>query len=214
MEKIFKYEKDLVDAFIKNYFNQKNKVTLRELPIRWGNIDIVCIEGNRILPFSREQIEVLSKPSNAKIFMRTKKNRPISKTVLFNGLGISKSTFDSCLSFMCSLDLISTIDNKNYIRNVDYTFPKVKIIGYEAKLTDYNKSLYQACINKNYVDYSYIVFPMNVAKKIAENYFEVLKEHNIGLIGATETKTKILIKAQRNKDIKQYIKLMTLLQSV
>ena len=43
MEKLFRYEKDLVDTFITNYFDKKNKISLRELPIRWGNIDIAFI---------------------------------------------------------------------------------------------------------------------------------------------------------------------------
>ena len=102
--------------------------------------------------------------------------------------------------------------NRNYIRGIDYEFPKVKIYGYEAKLNDYNKAFYQACINKSYVDYSYMVFPMDVANKIKEIYFSILKENNIGLIGVDKKNSKILIKASKNKNIKSYIKLMTLMQ--
>lgn len=212
MKTIFNYEKNLVDSFITNYFDEKNNLTLRELPIRWGNIDIVYILGNKKVPFNLKQIEALSKPSNAKIFMRIKKNRPISKKTLFNDLGLSKNTFDNCVHKLISLNLIYKDINGNYIRGIDYEFPKVKIYGYEAKLIDYNKAFYQACINKSYVDYSYMVFPMDVANKIKKIYFSILKENNIGLIGVDKKNSKILIKASKNKNIKSYIKLMTLMQ--
>ena len=57
MEKLFRYEKDLVDTFITNYFDKKNKISLKELPIRWGNIDIAFILGNKKVPFNSKQIE-------------------------------------------------------------------------------------------------------------------------------------------------------------
>lgn len=212
MEKLFRYEKDLVDTFITNYFDKKNKISLRELPIRWGNIDIAFILGNKKVPFNSKQIEALLKPSNAKIFMKIKKNRPISEKALFNDLGISKNTFFNCIHTLISLNLIVKDEKDNYIRNIDYEFPKVKIFGYEAKLTDYNKAFYQACINKNYVDYSYIVFPMDVAIKIKEIHSDILEENNIGLIGVDRKKSKILIKATKNQKIKSYIKFITLMQ--
>ena len=164
------------------------------------------------MPFNSKQIEALLKPSNAKIFMKIKKNRPISEKTLFNDLGISKNTFINCIHTLISLDLIIKDENDNYIRNIDYEFPKVKIFGYEAKLTDYNKAFYQACINKNYVDYSYIVFPMDIAMKIKEIHYSILEENNIGLIGVDKKKSKILIKASKNQNIKSYIKFITLMQ--
>lgn len=212
MERIFNYEKDLVNAFVSSYFDKKNKIALKELPIRWGNIDIAFILGNKKVPFNSKQIEILSKPSNAKIFMKIKKNRPISEKILFNNLGLSKNTFNNCIHLLTSSKLIQQDENGNYVRFVDYTFPKVKIYGYEAKLSDYNKAFYQACINKSYVDYSYMVFPMDVAMKIKSTYFDVLLENNIGLIGVDKKHSKILIKASKNHNIKSYIKLITLMQ--
>lgn len=212
MEKLFNYEKDLVDTFITNYFDKKNKITIRELPIRWGNIDITFILGNKKVPFNKQQIEILSKTSNAKIFMKIKKNRPISEKALFNDLGISKTTFNNCIHSLIISNLIKKDENGYYIRNIDYAFPKVKIFGYEAKLIDYNKAFYQACLNKNYVDYSYMVFPLDIALKIKNSYCDVLEENNIGLIGVTKKSSKILIKASKNNNIKSYIKLITLMQ--
>ncbi len=212
MEKIFDYEKDLVETFITNYFEKKNKITLKELPIRWGNIDVAFISGNKKVPFDYKQIEILSKPSNAKIFMKIKKNRPISKKTLFNDLGISESTFNNSIRTLMSVKLITEDLNKNFVRCVDYEFPKVKIFGYEAKINDYNKAFYQACINKSYVDYSYMVFPLDVAEKIKKTYYNILIENNIGLIGVSKKSSKILIKACKNENIKSYIKLITIMQ--
>lgn len=212
MNKIFSYEEDLVNTFINSFFEKKNKLSLKELPIRWGNIDIAFIIGNKKVPFDLEQIKALSKPSNAKIFMRIKKNRPISKKTLFSELGISEVTFDNCIRTLIALKLIRKDNDDNFIRSIDYEFPRVKIYGYEAKLTDYNKAFYQSCINKNYVDYSYIVFPMNVAIKIKEIHSSTLKDNNIGLIGVDNNRYKTLIKASKNNNIKPYIKLISLMQ--
>lgn len=59
-------------------------------------------------------------------------------------------------------------ENNNYYRRLRFVFPKTNTTGYEAKLMDFNKSFYQAKSNKVYVDYSYLVFPMNIAENICE----------------------------------------------
>lgn len=208
MEKIFRYEADLVRSFKEKHFRHKQSLLIDELSIRWGNIDLVEI-NNMTLPFTNEQCKILSKPSCAKIFMRLKNNRPISKQKLFIGLGLSMSTFEKALSELSKCDLVYKRDNL-YFRNVFFVFPHVTITGYEAKLTDYHKALYQACHNKEYVDYSYMVFPLNVANTIYQKYDSIIRERNIGLIGVSNNKTQVLIRPSRTESIKPYIRLMNL----
>lgn len=212
MNNLFDYEVELVNKFIDLKFKVSSRsVTTTEVPIRWGNIDIVNIKNNYI-PFSKEQCKVLSKASNARIFLKIKKDRGISKDKLINEKGMSNSTILNCINQLIKVKLIIKKD-KLYYRNIDFTFPKIIITGYEAKLTDYNKAFFQANINKEYVDYSYIVFPMNIANKILVKYRDILIRHGIGLIGVSKTKQIRLIKAKRANNVKQYIRLANLVQT-
>ena len=208
MEKLFRYEIDLVNCFKDNFSFHKNSLLIDELKIRWGNIDLVEI-SNHSLPFTNEQCKILSKPSCAKIFIRLKNKRPISKEKLLIGLGISNSTFEKSLSELIKGGLVSK-ENNLYYRNVNFFFPNVIINGYEAKLTDYNKALYQAIANKEFVDYSYMVFPLNVANNILSKHKDTIESNDLGLVGVSKSTTITLIKPNKNSHIKPYIRLMNL----
>ena len=78
MNEKFKSESDLVDSFIIQYEKKYSGIFVKELPIRYGNIDVVRIK-NSALPFSMEQIDILSRPSAALIFTKIKNERPISR---------------------------------------------------------------------------------------------------------------------------------------
>lgn len=211
MNKIFDYEKDLVNNFKKTYFNNKYCILIDEMPIRWGNIDVVSIT-NTILPFTKAQLSVLSNPTSAKLFLKTKKNRPITEKSLIRNIGASENTCKTAIRNLLKNTLIEKKNNL-YYRAIDFTFPKVIISGYEAKLTDYNKAFFQSCLNRNYVDLSYIVFPLNIANKIFEQHKDVLIENGIGLIGTSLNKSITLLKAQKQTDIKDYLRLLNLIQS-
>lgn len=208
MDKLFRYETDLVNSFISHRSIENQHLLINEMNVRWGNIDVVEI-NNSSLPFTQEQCLLLSKPSAAKIFMRLKNNRAISKTTLFVGLGLSESTFTHTLSALVKCGLVCKTNNL-YSRNVCFNFPSVTITGYEAKLTDYNKAFYQARNNKQYVDYSYMVFPLNEAQKIYTKHHSTIEQLNIGLIGVSSTSNTTLIKPIKRDTPKPYIRLMNL----
>lgn len=211
MNNNFDYEKDLVIAFKKTFFKNKNCIILDEMPIRWGNIDVVSIT-NTILPFSKEQLELLSSPTNAKLFLKTKKNRPITEKNIIKNIGVSDNTCKSALRKLLKNNLIEKKDNL-YYRAIDFTFPKVVITGFEAKLSDYNKAFFQGCLNKNYVDLSYLVFPLDTAKKILNSHNTILNQSGIGLIGTDKNKSVVLLRARKQKNIKEYLRLIHLSQS-
>lgn len=211
MTKLFRYESDLVDTFQQNHTLNNDSIIIPELKIRWGNIDLVEI-SNAYSPFTPDQCEVLSKASCAKIFMRLKNKRPISKNTLYKGLGLSESTFSKCLGDLIKSNLVLKTNNL-YVRNIAFVFPNVIITGYEAKLSDYNKALYQATINREFVDYSYMVFPMNIANNILHKHKDLIQSLNIGLIGVEDDTNITLIKSNKNKPVKPYIRLMNLVLS-
>ncbi|NRY60865.1 hypothetical protein [Clostridium beijerinckii] len=209
MNRYFKYEKTLVDNFIKNL--DSFETIIKEMPIRWGNIDVVNINCSS-LPFNADQCICLSKPSNAKIFMKIKNKRPITFNTLFNGLGLSESTFNSSIHELLKVNLIKEKDNK-YIRNMYFSLQNVMIYGYEAKLHNFNKAYFQATENRKYVDYSYLVFPNDIAKKIHEKHSHELILNSIGLIGVDTYKNTLYIKAKKAKEMKSYTRLLNLVKS-
>lgn len=211
MNKIFEYEKDLVNVFKKTYFNNKTCIFIDEMPIRWGNIDVVSITNTK-LPFTTNQLFTLSNPTSAKLFLKTKKNRPITEKSLIKNIGASENTCKVALRNLLKNNLIEKKEEL-YYRAINFTFPKVVISGYEAKLIDYNKAFFQSCLNRNYVDLSYMVFPLNVAIKILDQHKDILKKNGIGLIGTSSNKSITLLKAQKQSDIKDYLRLINLTKS-
>lgn len=209
----FNYEIELVKKFLElsQVESSQNTITTIEVPVRWGNIDIVEIKNN-VLPFNDEQSLVLSKISNSRIFLKTKMNRGISKKALLSMKGMSKSTIENSLNQLIKVNLIIKKDEL-YFRNIEFSFPKVIITGYEAKLIDYKKAVFQAMINKDYVDYSYLIFPIEIAEKICEKSSGFLMSNGIGLIGVSTNKKKILIRARKVKEVKEYSRLVNLIQT-
>lgn len=210
MNKIFNYEKDLVHTFKNTFFNSASDILIEEMPIRWGNIDVVCITNNT-LPFSKEQLLILSNPTNAKLFLKTKNNRPITEKSLIKNIGASENTCKLSIRNLQKAKLIYKQDDL-YYRAIDFTFPKVIISGYEAKLIDYNKAFFQSFLNKKYVDLSYMVFPINIANKILDNHKDILINSGIGLIGTSSDSSITLLKAKKQNNIKDYLRLINLIQ--
>ncbi|MBC1585698.1 hypothetical protein HB917_10860 [Listeria seeligeri] len=209
MKTIFKLESKLVDSFISIYKKNDFEVLVAELPIRFGNIDVVSIKNSN-LPFSKNQIETLSKPAAALIFTKIKNERPISKNILIKGLGLSKATIEHTLYDLLNVGLIVKNENGCYLRKIKFVFPRTIVTGYEAKLTDFNKAFYQAKSNKEYVDYSYLIFPIDVANKLLEKKKDLLLDNGIGLIGVSETKIITLVKAVRSEKMRNHIRLLSL----
>lgn len=204
----FKLEVELVDFFLKTFFIEKKENIIEEMPIRFGNIDVVSIKSIS-LPFNKQQILTLSKPACALLFTLIKNSRPISKRNLIKRAGLSDSTINNVLYELQNVQLIKK-QGENFVRNEIFIFPKTTITGYEAKLKDFNKAFFQAKNNKDYVDYSYLVFPEKVAKKIFTKKRELLEKNNIGLISVSLSDSKILLKAKKTKNMSDYIRLLNI----
>lgn len=213
MDYEFRYETDLVDTFIDNYSNFSSNIIVRELPIRNGNIDIVNIENNN-LPFNNEQIHVLTIPSCALTFMRIKNKRPISRKTLNENIGLSESTLDNALQLLMKVNLIYKTQNNNYLRTKSFEFPKTIIYGYEAKLNDFNKAFYQGVLNKKFVDYSYLVFPLEKANRLISKKQSILVENGIGLIGVSDCFSVRLIRAKKTDGLKSHIRLLNITKTI
>ncbi|EIF4909632.1 hypothetical protein LFV73_002947, partial [Listeria monocytogenes] len=93
---------------------------------------------------------------------------------------------------------------------VEFVFPKTIISGYEAKLTDFNKAFYQAKGNRNFVDYSYLVFPMKKAQSVKENKINLIEKNGIGLIGVDKNKAVQLVRPLKINKMKNHIRLLNL----
>lgn len=136
--------------------------------------------------------------------MRLKNKRPISKETLSIGLGLSNSTIEKAIFELIKGNLIKK-ENNLYYRNINFVFPNVVISGYEAKLTDYNKALYQALMNKEFVDYSYMVFPLAVANNILKKHKDIIESNDLGLIGVSDSTIVTLIKPNKSLALLNYL---------
>lgn len=192
---MFKSEKELVDAFIKNV-EKENKLIIREFGIRHGNIDVTIVD-NLDLPFDEGQAISLSRPSNAAVYMRLKNDEHMSFKDLTDRIGYSPRTIRNCIRELKLLDLIQEDkNNKDFFkRSIPFIMPKTIIKGYEAKLRDFLKVYFQTINNKKYVDYSYIVLPMDKALDIKHEWGDKLKKDKIGVIGVNEDINRIMVKA-------------------
>jgi hypothetical protein len=208
----FKFESQLVDSFIDTYQPLANQLVVKEMNIRHGNIDVVGIQ-NVDLPFSNEQIKILSKPSCALVFSYLKNQQLLTKVNIQRNIGLSNTSLEGTLGELIKVDLIEKKENK-YLRKEKFEFPKTTISGYEAKLTNFNKAFYQAKNNHPFVDYSYLVFPESIAKKIFETNLELLEKNGIGLISVSSNKSQRLIKAQKNGRMKNHIRLLNLTKTL
>jgi biotin operon repressor len=208
MNQIFSAEKDLVNFFIKNYNKTDKELIVEEMPIRFGNIDIVSIK-NSVLSFSEKQIAALSKPANAQIFTKTKCERPLSKETMVKTIGLSESTINKSIYELINNDLIIKKKN-NYFRKSKFVFPKTTVTGFEAKLKDFSKAFYQAKLNLEYVDYSYLVFPSHIAENIVRNKSDLLTNNGIGLIAVDREKNEILLNAKKVNKMCDYLRLLSI----
>jgi len=209
MKTFFRLEVNLVDTFVSSYIKDESEVLVTELPIRFGNIDVVSIK-NISLPFSKKQIEILSNQSAALVFTKVKNERPVSRKTLFESLGLSKSTIDHTLYALTSVGLIEKNERGLYLRKIKFVFPKTVVTGYEAKLKNFNKAFYQAKKNKAFVDYSYLVFPIEIANNFSESKKKLLISNGIGLIGVSCEKNIQILKARKSSKMSNHIRLLNL----
>lgn len=212
MTVVFDTELQLVKTFVKTYKLFTKQIVIEELDIRYGNIDVVSIK-NINLPFTSEQIEVLSKPSCAMVFSYLKNYQLLTLSNIQKNIGLSGSSLQRTLAKLVKVNLIEKYENK-YQRKEKFEFPKTIISGYEAKLTNFNKAFYQAKNNQSYVDYSYLVFPEKVASRICINNKDLLERNGIGLIAVSEKNSIQLIKAKKNKKLKKHVRLLSLTKSL
>ena len=123
----FNLESQLVDSFIDTYQALENQIVVKELNIRHGNIDVVGIQ-NVNLPFSTEQIRVLSKPSSALVFSYLKNKQQLTKKNIQKNIGLSNTSLEGTLAELLKVGLIEKI-NGNFLRKEKFEFPKTVITG-------------------------------------------------------------------------------------
>lgn len=102
---------------------------MAELPIRFGNIDVVSIKNSN-LPFSKNQIETLSKPAAALIFTKIKNERPISKNILIKTVKFKDFIY---ITFCHDNNAESNYEemDSSCLGNILYTIYRLKKIGFK-----------------------------------------------------------------------------------
>ncbi|MEG0240469.1 MAG: hypothetical protein RR623_07825 [Bacilli bacterium] len=197
---MFEYEVELVDRFIMLKNISQNSIT--ECPFRWGSIDVVEYQLDRIKFLNSTQINFLKDKDNLSIFSFLYRKKGHTLDYLAESTRISKNIVKNRMKKMIELSICDLSNNLYFINN-NIQFPDIVVRGYEMKLNDIKKAINQAVVNKKYCDYSYIVMPKNKYSLCLE-YKGLIKKCGLGLIVVDEKKVYEIIRPRRVDHNKNY----------
>ena len=201
---MFGSELELQQKFIelKNKNKKENGNLLSEFNARFGNVDIVEVIINNTSLLNVNQAEILSIYQHAKVlaFLHRKAVRTFS--YLKKCTDYTDKSLSDTLSKLIRANIVSEITKGRYLISSEFQFPLLQFISYEAKLSKWKKAILQATINKKFSSYSYVVLPIELAKKLQQNELNYFQTFNVGLIGVSTSKFEYLYYPK-----KEYIKI-------
>lgn len=196
---MFKNELCLQEKFIelKREDLKENEKVLSEFNARFGNVDIVQVILDDPKLMNYEQANLLSNYQFAKVLAHLHKKAVRTFDYLIRRTDYNDRTLSNLLSKLTKKNIIREVAPKRYIISNEFQFPILQFISYEAKLVRWKKAILQASINKKFSSYSYVVLPLDLAKKLHENKIHYFHDHNVGLIGVSNNKIEYLFKPKK-----------------
>lgn len=199
--KMFKSELSLQEKFIelKQLELKENEKILSEFNARFGNVDIVQVILNDSLLMSYEQALLLSNYQYAKVIAYLHKNAVRTFAYLAKHTDYTDKVLAQILYKLAKASIIKEVSPKRYVISNNFQFPILQFISYEAKLSNWKKSILQSTINKKFSTYSYVVLPMELAEKLQRTKINYFHNHNVGLIGVSDEKIEYLYKPHKER---------------
>lgn len=191
---MFDNELSLQQRFVelKEKNQKKNESILSEFNARFGNVDIVEVIVSNSNLLNYEQAKILSRYQNAKVLAFLHKKAVRTFDYLKKCTDYSDKSLSDILSKLVKSNIIIECAKHRYVVHDGFQFPALQFISYEAKLMKWKKAILQAVINKKFSSYSYVVLPIELAKKLQLNNIVYFQNYNIGLIGVSDTKLEYL----------------------
>ncbi|WP_144557463.1 hypothetical protein [Shouchella miscanthi] len=177
---------------------KENEKVLSEFNARFGNVDIVQVIADDSHLMNYEQANLLSNYQFAKVIGYLHKKAVRTFDYLAKRTDYDGKVLSSLLSKLAKVNIIKEVTPKRYIISSDFQFPILQFISFEAKLTNWKKAIIQATINKKFSSYSYVVLPLELAKRLQKNQIHYFQNQNVGLIGVSQDRMEYIYKP--NKD--------------
>lgn len=182
---MFTKEIDMQKLFVSqlNTTIKENEFIVEEFNGRFGNADVVKVKINYYENNNLNQIQLLKDYQCAKIIGYLHKNQYHNIKYLIDK---TDYTYDNILTILNKLkkEKIINVNKENYISiNKNFEYPSIEFISYELKLKNWKNAVIQANKNKMFSSLSYIVVPMELAKKILKKDKDIFILYNVGLIG-------------------------------
>lgn len=178
---------------------KENEKVLSEFNARFGNVDIVQVSLNNSKLMNYKQAYLLSNYQFAKVIAYLHKKAVRTFDYLMKRTDYDEKVLSQLLSKLTKANIIREVSPKRYIVSNDFQFPILQFISYEAKLSKWKKSILQAVINKKFSSYSYVVLPIELAKKLQKKKISYFQNHNVGLIGVSDNKIDYLYRPKKEQ---------------
>lgn len=198
---MFTSELCLQEKFIelkRNELKEKEKV-LSEFNARFGNVDIVQVIVDNSHLMNYEQANLLSNYQFAKVIGYLHKKAFRTFDYLLKRTDYNDKVLSNLLSKLIKANIIKEVTPKRYVISNDFQFPILQFISFEAKLNNWKKAILQATINKKFSSYSYVVLPLELAKRLQKNHINYFQNQNVGLIGVSIEKIEYLYKPKKDR---------------
>lgn len=185
---MFINELSLQEKFI-NLLKSKslsNESILAEFNARFGNVDIVKVIYNRSNLLNHNQAVLLSNYQYAKVLAFLHRNAVRTTNYLKKATDYNDKTLNEILNKLVKTQIINEITPGRFAISNNFEFPNLQFISYEAKLHKWKKAILQASINKKFSSYSYVVLPIDLAKRLHEQQISYFHSYNVGLIGVSD----------------------------
>lgn len=201
---MFENELALQQKFIelKNVNKKENENLLAEFNARFGNVDIVEVIISNTSLLNVNQAKILSIYQHAKVLAFLHRKAVRTFNYLKKCTDYTDKSLCDTLSKLIRANIITEITKGRYLISSEFQFPLLQFISYEAKLSKWKKAILQATINKKFSSYSYVVLPLELAKKLQLNEIYYFQTFNVGLIGVSTNKLEYLFNPK-----KEYIKI-------
>lgn len=181
-----------------------NESILSEFNARFGNVDIVKVIYDRSNLLSHNHAVLLSNYQYAKVLAFLHRNAVRTTNYLKKATDYNDKTLNEILNKLVKTQIINEISPERFVISNSFEFPNLQFISYEAKLHKWKKAILQASINKKFSSYSYVVLPIDLAKKLFEKNISYFHSYNVGLIGVSDYNMEYLF-VPKKKVVRPYV---------
>jgi DNA-binding transcriptional ArsR family regulator len=159
----------------------------------WASSDS-CWEA---LPI-RDASDLLQNPTCSRILSNLKRIEATCESVLLERIGISKATLRRFMNQLSDVGLVAIKNDRSYVLDTKWKLPKVEIVAFEFKLSDWKRAFYQATRYRTFAHRVYVVMPSYHVGRTTPLH-DSFRTQNIGLISYDESEAiKILPSLKRN----------------